>query len=835
MVSFPFFTGRNACTPFISQVRNLCSNITIMFTTHLKLAFRHLRKQRGFSFINIAGLAIGIATCLLMLLYISHELSYDRFHEKADRIVRVVTKGNFQGEPLKEPMAMPPTAADLAANFPEIEETTRLRDWGEQTIIAANQTFHAQSAAFVDPTFFSVFSFPLIHGNATTALAEANSVVLSATTANRYFGNADVIGKTIRLKNNQEDYLVTGVMADMPANSSLQKEILLSMTGLEEARSNSYLQSEFYTFLVLPKGYNYQNLQAKLPMVFERLVGPQIQKAMGVSLADFAQQGNSIGLFLQPLTDIYLHSDFVFDIAAHGDIRYVWIFSAIALFMLIIAGINFMNLSTAGASKRMKEVGVRKVLGSNQRQLVNQFLTESLLLSFLSLGLGVLLVQMALPFFNELMDRELNFGWLENSWLIPALLLFGGLIGLLAGAYPALFLARFKTKTALHQVANGTQKNSGLRSGLVVFQFALTIIFLIGTAVVYQQMQYIQNAKLGYDTDSVLIIDNLWRLHENEVAFKQRIKQDPRILRTSYSNFVPVSGVNNNFFIGTPANPNQMLKTLRYYVDEDYLNTLSMQMAAGQFFIKEQNNSQTVIINEATAQAMNWSNDEAIGKTLRHQNNHNGAQELQVIGVVKNFHFKSLRERIAPLVMTYAKDKGAAAVIKLKTDNINNVLSDLQTHWQQLSPDEPFSSSFLDANYAMTYQNERKAGVLLSLFAGLTIFIACLGLFGLTIFMIERRTKEIGIRKVLGASVTGIVQLLARDFLKLVLFAFVLACPIAWYASNRWLEDFAYRIEPDWRIFLLVGGVAILIAFATVSLRSVRAALVNPAQVLKDE
>ncbi|MFK7935583.1 MAG: ABC transporter permease, partial [Saprospiraceae bacterium] len=487
-----------------------------MFTTHLKLAFRTLRKQRGFSFINIAGLAIGIASCLMMLLYVSNELSYDHFHEKADRIVRVVVKGNFQGEPLKEPMAMPPVAAALQENFPEIEEATRLRNQGKQTIVVSEQVFHDQTTAYVDPSFFSVFSFPFLQGDPTTALEEASSVVISSSVAQRYFGQQNPLGKTIRLKNQQADFMVTGVMEDMPDNSHLQKEILLSMTGWEEARSPSYLQSEYYTYLVLPQGYNYLDLEAKLPSVFNQKLEPQLQKAMGMSFDEFRSKGNDLGLFLQPLTDIYLHSDFAFDIASHGDIRYVYIFSAIAMFMLLIACINFMNLSTAGAAKRAKEVGVRKVLGSQPSDLVAQFLTESNVLTFLSLIIAVVLVQVTLPFFNQLIDRDLSFGWLQNWWLAPMLVLFGGVVGLLAGSYPAFFLAQFRPKTALNQGSSPTSHGVSLRRGLVFFQFVLTIPLLIGTAIVFQQMRFIQNAKLGYDTESVLVVKQPWRLHEKE-------------------------------------------------------------------------------------------------------------------------------------------------------------------------------------------------------------------------------------------------------------------------------------------------------------------------------
>lgn len=807
-----------------------------MFQNNIKIALRTLRKNVSLTGLNILGLAIGIATTLVIILYVQKELNHDGFHEKADRIVRVVMHGNMQGEALDEPMVMPPVAQTLQDAFPEIESTTRLRQRGKQLVNYNGQTFQNQRVASVDSSFFSVFSFPLVAGNPNTALIQPNTVVISEKAAKQYFLHEDPIGKIIRLKNWNADYKVTGIMADMPDNSHIQFDLLASMSSFDDARVDSWMVSEFYTYLVLPKGYNATTLEAKLPAVFAKNVNPQLQKAMGMTLAEMEAKGSRLGLFLQPLTDIHLHSNFPFDLAPHGDIRYVYIFSAIALFILLIAVINFINLSTAGASKRAGEVGVRKVLGSNRRTLIQQFLTESILMAMFSLVIGLLLLKMVLPFFNQLTDNTLELALLGHPLVIPVLLISGLLIGVAAGVYPAFFLANFKPKEVLKGSISSSKKNANLRSSLVVFQFVLTITLLIATTVVYQQMQFIQNTKLGFNPESVLVVSNIRNLDQNLNAFKQQLENDPRVLHTSYSGYLPVGeSFNNNFFLSNADRSISEVKTLRYDVDENYLKTLDIGLASGRNFAKDRSSDSTsIIINEAAAKAMNWNAKSALNQSLLHANIQGVTTNYKVIGVVEDFHFKPLHERISPLVMTLAPSN-VAAIVKVKTSDYATLLTDLKTRWQGFTSEHAFHATFLDDRHYATYTTERTSGILLSIFAGLTIFVACLGLFGLTIFMIERRTKEIGIRKVLGASVTGIVQLLSKDFLKLVLIAFVIACPLAWYISNQWLQDFAYRVELNWQHFLLGGIMALLIAFLTVSMRSVRAALVNPSEVLSDE
>ncbi|MEL6720619.1 MAG: FtsX-like permease family protein, partial [Bacteroidota bacterium] len=597
----------------------------------------------------------------------------------------------------------------------------------------------------------------------------------------------------------------------------------------------SWMVSEFYTYLVLSDGYDYRNLEAKLPAIFEKYAGPQLQKAMGITLEDFVGQGNHLALKLQPLTDIHLRSDFAFDLAPHGNINYVYIFMAIALFMLLIACINFMNLSTASASKRAKEVGVRKAVGSGKGDLIEQFLLESILMASVGLLIAIFLVKISLPYFNEIANKNLSFRLFENPWLIPSLLLVALVTGILAGSYPAFFLSSLRPDKVLKGNFRSGKQSGRMRSGLVVFQFFLTITLITSTLVVYQQLQFIQNTKLGFDTDSILVVPDLWSLKEKESAFRQFIEDDTRVVSASYSGYLPVgSSYNNNFFLNPLDNNAKSIKTLRYDVDENYIPTLNIEILEGRNFSKQfSTDSTAIILNEAAVKAFDWQ-DNALGQGLTYSNNEGQKTTYQVVGVVKDFHFKSLHEKISPLVMVLGGNNGAA-VMKVNTPDLANLLADLKRNWDELSPDVAFNPSFFDDRIYTTYQAERRVSTLLNIFSSLTIFVACLGLFGLTVFTTERRKKEISVRKVLGATITNIVTLLSKDFLRLVIIAFTLAIPVAWYLMQNWLTDFAYRIELRWWFFALAGIMAIGIAFLTVSFQSFKAAIVNPADSLKNE
>ncbi len=808
-----------------------------MIKNYFKITLRNLWRNKGFSAINIVGLAIGIATCLIIMLYVNNELSYDRFNKNAGRMVRVSFEGNVQGEKMSESTVMPPVAQTLKADFPDVEDAARIRDFGTPKLIYGDKSFREDAVAFVDPNFFQVFTLPLLEGDAITALTAPNTVVITKAIAKKYFGNDDPIGKIISFKDEKNaPCKVTGVIDKVPLNSHFHFDLFASMVGLPESKEVNWMSSNFYTYLLLKEGHDYKKLETHLPAVVEKYMGPQLLEAMGMSLTDFRKKGNDISFHLQPLTDIHLHSSFQNDLSAGGDIKYVYIFGAIALFMLLIACINFMNLSTAGASRRSREVGVRKVLGSLKSALVKQFLFESVLITGIAMLLSIGFILLALPAFNNLTGQNLALGFNEHPLLIPGLLLFILLTGLLAGSYPAFYLSSFKPVAVLKGKFTAGKGSIGLRSGLVVFQFGISILLIVSTVVVYNQLSFMQNKNLGYDKDQVLILSNTWMLGKNQEAFRQQVVNDLRVASVSASGYLPAGqSNNNNFFVSPGQQSTQMVKTLRYEVDENYIATLGIKLIKGRNFSTEfGTDSNSVILNEAAANALGWKRDAAIGQTISKFSKRGEKEFYNVIGIVKDFHFRPFHERISPLLMVLAPDAGNL-IVKLKTKDAAGLLASLKVSWNNLGAEEPLSYSFLDDRYNSTYKAEQKVGLILGIFASLTIFVACLGLFGLAKFTAVQRTKEIGIRKVLGANVPQLLMMLSKEFVKLVLIACIIAFPLSWWAMNKWLQDFVYRVNVSWAVFLIAGAAAIFIAIFTVSFQALKAALDNPVKSLRTE
>jgi len=807
-----------------------------MIKNYFKIAFRNLWKNKGFSAINILGLAIGITTCLIIMLFVYNELSYDRFNVKSSTIVRVTFQGSAAGEKFNEASIMPPVAQTMKADFPEVLDATRIRDYGKPRLMCGDKSFKDDAFAFVDTNFFEVFTLPLVEGNEKTALVEPNTVVITKALAHKYFGLEDPMGKVVSFKdgNNKTDYKVTGVINKVPLNSHFHFELFASMAGLAESKEPTWMSSNFYTYLVLKDRHDYKSLEAKLPGMVDKYIGPQMLQAMHVSLSDFRKKGNNLSFHLQRLTDIHLSTDFANDLSPAGDVRYVYIFGTIALFMLLIACINFMNLSTAGASKRSREVGIRKVLGSLKRDLIWQFLLESVMITTFAFLLAIVFVYLALPVFNNLAGQNLTLQFADHPLLLPGLLLFLLVTGILAGSYPSFYLSSFKVATVLKSKFMLGKRSGGLRGGLVVFQFFISITLIVVTTMVYKQLSYIQHKKLGYDKEQVMIIPT-WMLGKNAAVFSDQLSNDPRVLSVTHSGYLPAGpSDNNNFFVYPGENPDQMVKTLRYDVDENYISTLGIQLLTGRNFSKDfANDSSGVVINESAAKAFGWG-ENAPGHTIS-TSDHDGEKiTYHVIGIVKDFHFRSLHELISPLVMTLSPNTGMV-IVKLKTTDVSGLIAVLKARWIGLGTEEPFTYSFLDDRFNNTYQSEQKIGIILGIFAGLTIFVACLGLFGLAIFTAEQRTKEIGIRKVNGAKVWEVMTLLNQNFIRWILIATIIAAPIAWYAINKWLENFAYKTTLSWWIFALAGLLALGIALLTVSWQSWRAATRNPVEALRCE
>lgn len=807
-----------------------------MFRNYFKIAFRNLWRNKSFSLINIIGLAIGIATCLIIMLYVNNELSYDKFNEKADQMYTVYFQGNVQGEKMNEAAVMPPVAQTLKRDFPEVEAATRLRTYGTPKLVYNNKSFKEDAFAFVDSNFFQVFTLPLLKGNAKTALLEPYTVVITKALAKKYFGNEDPMGKIIAFKDDANtSYKVTGLIDKVPVNANFHFELFASMASLPESKEPTWMTSNFFTYLVLAKGYDYKKLEAKMPLVVEKYMGPQMLKAMGMSLADFRKNGNDISFHIEPITDIHLDPAYPNALGQPGDITNVYIFAAIAVFMLLIACINFMNLSTAGASKRSKEVGIRKVLGSLKAELVKQFLFESIIIAAIALLLAMGLIYLALPAFNQLADQQLSLNFFEHPLLLPTLILFVLFTGILAGSYPAFYLSSFKPVTVLKGKFSAAKKSIGLRSSLVVFQFFISILLIVGTTVVFKQLSYMQHKDIGYNKEQVLIIPDLWMLGNNQEAFYQQVKNDPMVQSVTRSGFLPAgSSDNNNFFISPAQNPGQMVKTLRYDIDENYIATLGIQLQTGRNFSASfATDSTAVILNETAARVLGWG-DKAIGQTISHTDNQGQKTNYHVIGIVKDFNFKSLHELVSPLVMSLAPNP-STVVAKLTTADAASLISKLSKSWVAFGAEDAMSYSFLDDRFNNTYRAEQKTGTILGIFAGLTILVACLGLFGLAMFTAQQRTKEIGIRKVLGASVTQVTNMLSKEFLQLVIIACVIAFPLSYWAMSKWLQDFAYRTDISWWVFAIAGVAAMLIALITVSFQAIKAALANPVKSLRTE
>jgi len=812
----------------------------------LTIAVRSLWRNKVISAIHVLGLALGIATCLLIVLFIRHEWSYDRYNVNADRIVRVTFGGHMNGHDIKEANVMAPVAATMKRDYPEVLEATRLQAVGIHRISYGTKSFREDALAFVDSNFFRVFTLPLIKGDANTALVQPFTIVITRAMAEKYFGRENPIGKVLDFTDDHHALTVTGVIEGVPETSHFHFDCFASMASLPEAKIPNWMSSNFCTYLLLPEGYDAKKLQAKLPGMVEKYIGPQLQKGMGVSLAQFRASGNEIGFTLQPLTDIHLRSDLTGDLSAPGDIRYVYILAAVAVFMLLIACINFMNLSTAGATKRAKEVGIRKVLGSLRGQLVSQFLVESLLLTGVAMIIALVLVGLSLPSFSRLAGHDLSLSWNALPSLLPVLVLFTLGTGLLAGAYPAFFLSAFRPVAVLKGLFKAGRGSAGLRSSLVVFQFFISISLIIGTAVVYRQLSYIQHKKLGYDRNQVLIVQDMWALGGAQGFFRQELARDPRVVSVATSGYLPAgNSYGNNFLVYADNHSDKYANTLRYEVDDQYVPTMGMEIKAGRNFSRTFGaDSAAILINETAARNFGWTVTEsgggtdvsaAIGHTITEPNRDRPATTYHVIGVVKDFHFRSLREMITPLVMTLGGTENSSLIIRTKTKEMAGLLATLQKRWTDQKAGVPFSYSFLDDRFQDTYKAEQNIGRILGIFAGLTIFVACLGLFGLATFTAEQRTREIGIRKVLGANTASVVTLLSKDFLRLVVLAFGIAAPLAWWMMNRWLQDFAYRVTIGWWIFVLAAALALLITLATVSFRAIRAARANPINSLRSE
>lgn len=806
-----------------------------MIRNYFKVAFRNLWKNKGYSAINIIGLAVGLATCLLILLYVWDELSYDKFHKKADRIYRIHSDLKFGGSDLTITVASDPMGATLKRDYPQVEQYTRLyTSEGSKLIRKGNSFINETNIAYADSTFFDVFSFPLLSGSPGTVLNDPNTAVISEAAAFKYFGTRDAVGKLLEIKDGP-GFKVTGVMKDMPDNSHMRFDVLLSMDNVQYEFGN-YLSHNFYTYIVLRENAKPGDMKNVFKDFVDKNVIPQAQSFIQIkSIEEFEKTGNYMRYSIMPVTDIHLHSDRFPELKANGSVQNVYVFSAVALFILLIACINFMNLSTARSTSRAKEVGIRKVLGTERRTLIAQFLTESTVVAFLALIMALAITLLVLPFFNDLASKSLSISSLFEPGFLPYLLLIPLFVGIVAGSYPAFYLSSFQPIKVLKGKLSSGFRKSTFRSGLVVLQFTATIFLIIATVVVYNQLRFIQNTKVGFDKDQVLVLDNTYVLGNQVQAFKSEILRNAGVKSGTVSSFLPVgasSRSDNTFSTEAVIDSRNGLNMQSWYVDHDYLKTMGIQLVAGRNFSKEYGtDSSAMVINETTARLLGYK--DPIGKHI-YASDPTGARKYTVIGVVRNFNFESLRQTVGPLCFILGENTGSMS-FKVGTGNLPGLISQVEQVWKKMAPGMPFSYRFLDDSFDEMYRAEQRMGKLGLAFSILAIVVACMGLFGLATYTAEQRVKEIGIRKVLGASVTGIVEMLSLDFLKLVMIASMIAFPLAWWAMNKWLMNFAYRIDIEWWVFIVAAVIALVITLATVSSQAIRAALMNPVKSLRTE
>jgi putative ABC transport system permease protein len=799
-----------------------------MFKNYLKIAVRNLLKHKGYFSINIIGLSAGMACCLLILLWVRDELSYDRFHRHAERIYRVALKARINNKDIVSAYSCAPLAKTLAADFPEVEHSTTVFRPENVTIRWDEKTFNEKNFFYTDPGFFEVFTVPLLKGDKQTALAEPRAVVLTQSMALKYFGAADPMGQTLVI-DGKEEYLVTAVCQEVPPNSHLHYDFLASWQTLEDSRNPIWVGNDNYTYCTLRAGVAARDLETKFPVMVRKYAGPQFEAA-GLPFDKFLAAGGIYGYFLQPLTSIHLHSHLEHEVEPTGDMVYVYIFSIIAFFILLIGCINFMNLATARSAGRAREVGVRKVLGSHVSQLARLFLTESVLVSCIAAGLAVVVVESLLSNFNSLAGKALTIDFFGNGLFLAVVLVGTLLVGLLAGSYPAFFLSSFQPISVLKgRLASGFTSGR-IRSILVIFQFAISIALIVSIVVVYKQMSYVQHKKLGFNKEHVVIIDNVWLLGNQRQSFKQELLKSPGVAGASLSRTVPGLVASNSAFQlegseeGTPS----LLWMIR--TDFDFVETLGIEMASGRSFSSDfSTDSSAVVLNESAARLLGV--QDAVGKRLIRVGQ---PIKHEIIGIARDFHFESLHQPIRPLVILI-EGQGDLAVVRIQPNRIGQTMQALEKIWETFAAGQPFVHTFLDQEFEALYRTEQRIGTVVALFAGLAVAIACMGLLGLVAFATEQRTKEIGIRKVLGASVPNIVMMLCNDFLRLILYAIVVATPFAYVVMNRWLEDFAYRTAMSWWVFAFSGGLALLIALLTVSTQAIKAALANPVVALRYE
>lgn len=814
-----------------------------MLKNYIKIAFRNLIKSRVYTFINVIGLSVGIAGFLMIAMHVEDELSYDKFHEKSDRVYKFVLERLYPDHVTRYAFTPHSFSEVLVRDFPEVTNATRIFGGGGNNPVfvryvneaGEEKVFEETQLIAADSTFFDLFSFQLLKGDAEQVLKKPQSVVITESTAIKYFGDENPINKT--LNTDFGEFTVTGVAQDVPENSHLVFDFVTSLTSLPFFQNKNFTSFSTHIYLELKPGADPDALEAKFEQMVNTYAAPEIENNLNTSYQQYLAAGNGYNYSLIPLEDIHLHPvEYQGEFRAGGDINDIYIFVSIAVLILVIACINFMNLATARSTERGKEVGIRKTLGSPRSQLIGQFLTESVILSLFATFIALGLVYLALPYFNSLAEKTLE---LElRSLSVGLIFIFGMLVGLLAGIYPAFVLSGFNPVTVMKGKMQTGRNSAWLRNGLVVFQFAVSIFLIAGTLIVRDQMNFIKNKDLGYNEEGILVIERAGQLDNQQQAFMDELRKLPSVEAVGGSGALPV-----NQFFGIqfmPSGASEVLTVNAMQMDDHYLNTMAMEIIEGRGFSESFNDSLALVINERTASLLGLSPEEAIGYHLTHTIPADTpvVRDFEVIGVVKDFHYMTLKDRISPFILM-SNENGLPVLplisVRVKAGKVSEAVASVEDQWADFAPEEPFKYQFLDQELNDLYRAEANSGKVFAVFSLLAIVIACVGLFSLASYMAGLRTKEIGVRKVLGASVVTVVVLLSKDFTKLILISLVIAVPLSWYFMSEWLEGFAYRTSIGAGSFIVAGLSALLIAWLTVSYQSIKAAIVNPVKSLRSE
>jgi len=810
-----------------------------MFRNYLKASFRNLLRHKTYTLINIAGLAIGVASALLILLYVEEEISYDKFNVNADHIYRVYINGNVGGDEIYAALSCAPIGAQMVNDYPEVTHSARMFTFaGDPLIKYEDKSFVLDKFFYADSSFFDIFSIKFLRGDPTTALNRSNTLVLTEEMAEKFFGDEDALGQSLKIGDEERSFEITAVVEEMPNNSHFHFNFLASYVSVPQlANSTIWVGNNNYTYILLQDEFPAKELEDKLPEMVEKYAGPQLEMFSQASYEDFKKAGNKYGYQLQSIKDIHLNSDLQYEIEPGGSKSSVYIFSAVAFFLILIASINFMNLATAKSAGRAREVGIKKVVGSFRFQLVKQFLFESLLLSFIALILALVVMELVLPSFNNFTGKKLDL-LIAGHWsFLPYIIGLAILVGLLAGTYPAFYLSSFRPVNVLKGTRMTGMKGSRLRSILVVFQFIVAIFLIISTITIFKQINFIANKDLGFTKENLLVINRAYALGDKRNVFKEEISKNPAIEMISQTNNLP-SYLHGDYPYRTAnSGPEDIRAIYNYQTDEKLQETMEMKLLEGRWFSSEKaSDSTAVVLNEAAVKAFGLENP--VGKDMLKiaANADTTDRLMRIIGVVKDFHYQSLHQKVQPLIIEYNRNRFATYfALRIHPDNYQEALAFIKEKWNEIVPEQTLEYEFLEDVLITNYSDEKRSGTLFAIFAILAIFVSSLGLYGLASFSAEQRKKEIGVRKVMGATVMLIMKLLSREVILMVVFSSVISWPIAYFFTKHWLQNFAFQIKPGILTFALASIFSFLIAILTVSYQGYRAATTNPANSLRHE